>query len=300
MLGDSKIIELVIRSNVIESSLAKLVLSFALMYSMCFTDVDLSGPHINRALHSKRDDGAVHASDESDVVGVDTRHAACPLVSSIARMLNCSDPIGGKRYLVADLTVTCYVGWHLVYLGGACFCFIVYCLGIPTLVFTVAACKTPLVCRRRKRYDAAEALAVLEDREGAEHASGWWNEKGIAVGADVFHPVRGHGYVIDVSPDDDAKVHVEFEGGEVHQYQESGWSKKIGRAACYTSSRHAYFPPMLRCRRRDQSDYSRREVRVRFGFLFHGYETDGSAVVVGWEANVMLRKLWKSIKTMQI
>ena len=77
------------------------------------------------------------------------------LVSSVARMLNCSDPIGGKRYLVADLTVTCYVGWHLVYLGGACFYFVVYCIGIPTLVFTVAACKTPLVCRRRKRYDAA-------------------------------------------------------------------------------------------------------------------------------------------------
>ena len=32
------------------------------------------------------------------------------LVASTASMFNCSDPIGGKRYLMADLSVTCYEG----------------------------------------------------------------------------------------------------------------------------------------------------------------------------------------------
>jgi len=38
-------------------------------------------PEAKARARSKRDDGAVHASDESDVVGVDTRHAAYAAVA---------------------------------------------------------------------------------------------------------------------------------------------------------------------------------------------------------------------------
>ena len=33
------------------------------------------------------------------------------LVASTTSIFNCTNPIAGKRYLVADLTVTCYEGW---------------------------------------------------------------------------------------------------------------------------------------------------------------------------------------------
>ena len=39
------------------------------------------------------------------------------LVASTASMFNCSDPIAGKRYLMADLSVTCYEDAHLLFLG---------------------------------------------------------------------------------------------------------------------------------------------------------------------------------------
>ena len=49
--------------------------------------------------------------------------------------------------------------------------------------------------------------------------------------------------------------------------------------------------PRCICARRQQAKYATAGVRTRFGFLFHGYTTDGSGVIVAWEAVVMLRKL---------
>ena len=197
------------------------------------------------------------------------------LVSSIAKMVNCSDAIGDTHYLLADLTVTCYVGWHIVYLGGACVCFLVYCIGIPILVFAVAVCKNPIVCRREKRHDAAEALARINaDATAAIEEEGWWTPKKVVIGADVFDASYGHGIVVDISPDDDECVHVEFQGDEIQSYDEDLWGSSLHHIACYSTSRHACFPPLLRCNRRPESDYSRREVRVRFGFLFHGEWSD--------------------------
>ena len=318
------------------------------------------------------------------------------LVSSIAKIVNCSNPIGGKSYLLADLTVTCYEGWHNAYLALAAICFVVYCGGIPVVVFAVSTLKTPCVCRREKttlwvpehddddddesressaeeeqddeghvfaegavvavRVDAeaTEAAAMEErgddaapastseagasaaaaagatpvasdsprgrrrrsppplpparieghanvsddedvgdDAHGATGPSWWWVRYHIIVGRSVYHPFEGHGIVVELSPGDDNRVHVEYQSGEVHRYSADAWKATMGRrrVECFTTANHAYFPPQCRCRRRPASDFFRPSVRRRYGFLFHGYESDGSVIVIGWEANVMLRKL---------
>ena len=59
------------------------------------------------------------------------------LVSSTASMFNCTDPINNVRYLVHDLTVTCYVGWHIVYLFGASASIVVYCFGALFISFVL-------------------------------------------------------------------------------------------------------------------------------------------------------------------
>jgi hypothetical protein len=53
------------------------------------------------------------------------------LVASTTSIFNCSDAIGGKYYLLIDLTVTCYEGYHLVYLSAALLGIVVYCIGTP-------------------------------------------------------------------------------------------------------------------------------------------------------------------------
>ena len=50
-----------------------------------------------------------------------------------------------------------------------------------------------------------------------------------------------------------------------------------------------------RCVRRDPSEYATASMRSRYAFLFNGYATDRSGVVVAWEALVMLRKLCVSL-----
>ena len=408
------------------------------------------------------------------------------LVSSIAKIVNCSNPIGGKSFLLADMTVTCYETWHLAYLLLAAICFIVYCCGIPVVVFAVSTLKSPIVCVRRfvcctrvhpsssapppamllrdtaaahalthsplpppprcfafscrrektttwvppgensdtdgvqddndtdaavmgvaltdrstetlqpiaspqvfaeeagvvKEYAEAEAteaadlssrlemathaavggaeasdgeadtggaptaeptaegasraslgrptrspLATLEsprhhaggatsppkasppdttllgdstdgiDDEGDEAAPGgptwWWIKRRLVIGRSVYHLSEGHGVIIDINPNGSNRVHIAFAGGDVHRYSEAAWKTRMGwrRLQCFATKHHAYFPPQCRCRRRPQGDYFRASVRRRYGFLFHGYQPDGSAIVVGWEATVMLRKL---------
>ena len=45
------------------------------------------------------------------------------------------------------------------------------------------------------------------------------------------------------------------------------------------------------CARRSPEKYALSDVRERFGFLYNGYSTDRSGIVVGWEALVASRKL---------
>jgi hypothetical protein len=73
------------------------------------------------------------------------------LVASTASMFSCSDKIGEKYYLMADLTVTCYEGWHIVYLALATIATIVFCIGIPLglaalLIFEMCMCTAPPRC----------------------------------------------------------------------------------------------------------------------------------------------------------
>jgi hypothetical protein len=202
------------------------------------------------------------------------------LVSSIAKIVNCSDPIGGKRYLLADMSVTCYEGWHIAYMNVAALCFVVYCIGIPVLVFVVTIFKTPCVCRRKFTSAAAEHPAPGGERDNGEAEVD--AADGDAAGAD----------------DEADEANAGVPGGDRNLDEDEGEIDALasGRTPCHSSAHHHYYCPALRqCVRRSPLDYARRKVRVRFGFLFHGYETDGRAIVVGWEASVMMRKLFVTL-----
>ena len=95
------------------------------------------------------------------------------LVASTASIFNCSDPIDGKRYLMADLTVTCLEGWHLVYTAGACVSVIVYCIGTPfvlgsILIFDMCLCTAPKCCKP-KRDHLLESDGEVVDKCEAYH-----------------------------------------------------------------------------------------------------------------------------------
>ena len=59
----------------------------------------------------------------------------------------------------------------------------------------------------------------------------------------------------------------------------------------HTQFKRMWTKPRFTCTRRHHSKYATTDVRTRFGFLFAGYSTNRSGVVVSWEAIVMLRKL---------
>jgi hypothetical protein len=123
------------------------------------------------------------------------------LVQSVASIFNCTDKIEDVQYLVADLTVVCYEGWHIAFLCFATVGVAVYMVGIPVVLAGVVVLRSP----------------VQRDGEG--------------------------------------------------------------KMVC------------ARCARRRATEYNTLDVRSRFAFLFNGYATDRSSVVVAWEALVMLRKL---------
>ena len=80
------------------------------------------------------------------------------LVASIASLYNCTAPIEGKAYLVADLTVICYEGLHVAFLIFASVGAIVFAIGIPIAVALAVTLRSPCFrengtmkfeCRRR-------------------------------------------------------------------------------------------------------------------------------------------------------
>ena len=79
------------------------------------------------------------------------------LVASIASMFNCTEPIGKLqvKYLIADLSKTCFEGMHLFFLVLACIGVVVYAIGIPVAVALVVALKSPLT-RGEKEKDNGE------------------------------------------------------------------------------------------------------------------------------------------------
>ena len=156
------------------------------------------------------------------------------LVASVASMLNCSDKIGGKYYLLADLSVACYEGWHIIYIAIAALAGIVYCIGIPLTVYFSVAFKSPIACRQTEVADEEEPT-------------------------------------------------------------NRGRQRRRSLAELVTRCK----PRFRLCRRRTSSDYASHSVRMRYGFLFNGYETnrptDRSGIVVGWETVVMAQKLFVTL-----
>ena len=170
--------------------------------------------------------------------------------------------------------MTCYEGWHLVYLTLASVCGVVYCSGIPLLVFIVTTIKNPLICHRDRTAPSRDIGGAIEDHhEPVEDAPDPAHIIGSVDGAPDGATGAGRG------TDAEAATKVEVDDDEEDEEEEP---------TC--------FSPTVRCKRRSAADYERHKVRVRFGFLFHGYETDrpageGGMLVAGWETCVMLRKL---------
>tara|TARA_B110000902_G_C14072877_1_gene500000 strand:+ start:237 stop:848 length:612 start_codon:yes stop_codon:yes gene_type:complete len=79
------------------------------------------------------------------------------LVASTTSIFNCSDAILGRYYLIADLTVTCYDGWHLVYMLLSTVCVLVFCLGTPVL-FTLIIMFNFCTCTMRPKFKRGDDL----------------------------------------------------------------------------------------------------------------------------------------------
>jgi hypothetical protein len=109
--------------------------------------------------------------------------------------------IEGRQHLIADLTVVCYVEWHIAYLFFAAIGAAIYAVGIPIAVAATVALHSPIY---RAENDTVQCRC---------------------------------------------------------------------------------------CTRRDPAEYITVKMRSRFAFLYNGYSTTRSGVVVAWEALVMVRKL---------
>ena len=79
------------------------------------------------------------------------------LVASTTSIFNCTDAIGGKYYLLIDLSVMCYEGYHLLYLAAAVVSIVVYCIGTPVALaalLVVDCC----ACTKVSSLDQPEAV----------------------------------------------------------------------------------------------------------------------------------------------
>tara|TARA_B110000208_G_scaffold21784_1_gene27558 strand:- start:24 stop:2192 length:2169 start_codon:yes stop_codon:yes gene_type:complete len=76
--------------------------------------------------------------------------------------------------------------------------------------------------------DGNESDSATKESGGAAEEA-WWTRRwggAIAVGLKVVHVKRGDGIVIQISPDNDGRVHVKFDAsGDVHKYKEKSWDK---------------------------------------------------------------------------
>jgi hypothetical protein len=90
------------------------------------------------------------------------------LVASTASMFSCSDKIGDKYYLLADLSVTCYVGWHIAYTAFASISIAVYCLGTPIALASLLMTDCCMCAPPSVRH--AQDGEVVEEEETARSA----------------------------------------------------------------------------------------------------------------------------------
>jgi hypothetical protein len=93
------------------------------------------------------------------------------LVASIASIFNCTEEIKGVSYLVADLTVKCYEGWHNAFIVFAIFAAVVYAIGIPAMIVFVTAMKSPLAFGKNGKGKKVPRL-VCARRDAAKYFKG--------------------------------------------------------------------------------------------------------------------------------
>jgi len=94
--------------------------------------------------------------------------------------------------------------------------------------------RTTLAFELASAKKCAELVAELLRRSkvhGKLKAEAVWHDdriEGVEIGDHVAHSWRGRGVVVDISPEGDLRVHVQFgDSGEVHRYKEGSWKSKI-------------------------------------------------------------------------
>ena len=106
------------------------------------------------------------------------------LVASIASIFNCSAPVSGKRYLLADLTVVCNEGGHIALIFFACIGGAVYAVGIPVAGVIATALKAPLVCHGAANAETnADTHVFVRAMTEAADLNSWFNAGIAAAGA---------------------------------------------------------------------------------------------------------------------
>ena len=89
------------------------------------------------------------------------------LVASIASIFNCTEEINGVSYLVADLTVKCYEGWHNGFIVFAIIAAVVYAIGIPVMIVFVTAMKSPFSFGKHSKGAACKMPRIVCARRDA-------------------------------------------------------------------------------------------------------------------------------------
>lgn len=244
------------------------------------------------------------------------------LVASIASIMNCTVPIGGIRYLVADLTVQCHDGWHIAFLFLAVLFSALYSVGIPIGigVVTVVHCGKDAddedddedsdegdegegddgeeaegegeggddeVDAEDEDSDECEEEGDEGDQEADGEDEGGDDEEGARRRSDTAAAAaagdRAEGGEAEIS--DDANGERTDDEGSAASVARLDLEDDRGDGA--VRARVA----QRSCRRHTAADYRSHRVRTRFAFLFAGYATDRSGLVVAWEMFVMLQKL---------
>jgi hypothetical protein len=246
------------------------------------------------------------------------------LVASIASIMNCTVPIGGIRYLVADLTVQCHDGWHIAFLFLAVLFSALYSVGIPIGIGVV----TVVHCGKdADDEDDDEDSDEGEGDDGDEGEGDDGEEEEGEGGDEGAGEDEGNDDGEDEGDEGDQEADGEDEGGD----DEEGARRRSDTAAAAAAGDRAEGGEaeisddangertddegsaasdarldlegdrgdgavrarvaQRSCRRHTAADYRSHRVRTRFAFLFAGYATDRSGLVVAWEMFVMLQKL---------
>ena len=77
-------------------------------------------------------------------------------------------------------------------------------------------------------FETVQCAEELWGKFTTHTSSAWWTRRwngGVAVGVKIEHCKLGAGVIVAVSPNDNGRVHIEFESGDLHRYNEQSFAK---------------------------------------------------------------------------